>query len=49
LAAKDTLEKWVGLLVDPVKDFESIDVDGSGSITFDEFCDWSIKKNLDMD
>jgi len=49
LAAKDLLEKWVGLLEDPWAHYREIDADGSGSITFDEFCDWAIKKNLDLD
>ena len=49
LAARELLEKWVGTLADPRADFGAIDADGSGSITFDEFCDWSIKKNLDLD
>jgi len=33
----------------PKATFQEIDFDWSGTITFDEFCDWSIKKNLDMD
>ena len=49
LAAKELLEKWVGILKDPWADFRAIDDDGSGSISFDEFCDWAIKKNLDLD
>ena len=49
MAAKDLLEQWVGTLVDPWNDFRSIDDDNSGTISFDEFCDWSIKKNLDLD
>ena len=49
LAAKEVLEKWVGVLADPWADFRAIDDDGSGSISFDEFCDWAIKKNLDLD
>jgi hypothetical protein len=47
--AKEMLEKWVGVLKDPWGDFRKIDADGSGSISFDEFCDWSINKNLDLD
>lgn len=43
------LEKWVGVLEDPWNDFRLIDRDGSGSITFDEFADWAIYKNLDLD
>ena len=39
----------MGVLTDPWEDFRAIDTDGSGSITFDEFCDWSVHKNLDLD
>ena len=43
------LEKWVGVLDDPWNDFRMIDRDSSGSINFDEFADWAIYKNLDLD
>ena len=49
IEAKPLLEEWVGKIDDPAVTFAQIDADGSGSITFDEFCDWSINKNLDLD
>ena len=49
LAAKLMIEKWVGKMADPVAEFKSIDLNGGGQILFDEFCDWSIQKNLDLD
>ena len=33
----------------PKEEFKKIDADGGGTISFDEFCDWSITKNLDID
>ena len=49
LAAKLMIEKWVGKLDDPVAEFNLIDGNGGGQILFDEFCDWSCKKHLDLD
>ena len=49
MQAVEVLEKWVGVLKDPWNDFRLIDRDNSGSITFDEFADWAIYKNLDLD
>ena len=43
------IEKWVGKMADPVAEFKSIDLNGGGQILFDEFCDWSVQKNLDLD
>jgi len=42
------IELWVGP-IEPEKEFKSIDKNGGGWILFDEFCDWSIKKNLDLE
>ena len=36
-------------LDNPEMEFRMIDVNGGGIILFDEFCDWSCKKNLDLD
>ena len=47
--AKEAIEKWVGPIEDPAAEFASIDTNGGGQILFDEFCDWSIKKDLDLD
>ena len=34
---------------DPEKEWKEADKDGSGNILFIEFCDWAIKRNLDLD
>jgi len=31
---------------DPKAQWIECDSDGSGFVTFDEFCDWAIKKNM---
>ena len=47
--AMKTMEKWGVNVTDPEKEFKSIDKNNSGSIMFEEFCDWAIKKNLDLE
>ena len=47
--AKDMIEKWVGPMEDPAAEFAQIDTNGGGQILFDEFCDWSASKDLDLD
>lgn len=49
MGARKIIEKWVGKMADPEKEFNTIDTNGGGQILFDEFCDWSCKKNLDLD
>ena len=34
---------------DPATLFKEADADGKGMILFIEFCQWAIKKNLDLD
>jgi len=46
--SKDLIEKWVGP-IDPVAEFTKIDVSGTGQVDFDEFCMWSMAKNLEVD
>jgi len=48
VAAKDKIEAWVGK-IDAEQAFNDIDTNKGGSILFDEFCDWAIKKNLDLE
>ena len=48
-AAKDMIEVWVGPIEDIEAEFAAIDGNGGGQILFDEFCAWSIKKNLDLE
>ena len=44
-----TLEKWGIKVTDPVSEFKKIDKNGGGSIMFDEFCEYAIQKNLDLE
>lgn len=44
-----TMKKWGVVITDPVKEFKKIDKNGGGSIMFDEFCAYAIKKNLDLE
>ena len=48
LAAQPKIEKWVGS-INPENEFNAIDKNGGGFVLFDEFCDWAIKKQLDLD
>ena len=49
LQAKPLLEKWGIDMSNPEKNWREADRDGGGKILFIEFCDWAIKKNLDLD
>ena len=49
IGAAALVEKWVGKLEDPQQEFYKIDKSGGGAILFDEFCDWCVEKNLDLD
>ena len=44
-----TLEKWGAKIVDPATEFKKIDKNNSGSIMFDEFCEYAIHKILDLE
>ena len=47
--ALPTLEKWGIKIQDPVAEFKKIDNNNSGNVMFDEFCEYAIKKNLDLE
>ena len=47
--ALPSLEKWGVKITDPGVEFKKIDKNNSGSIMFDEFCEYAIKKNLDLE
>ena len=49
LSVREKIELWVGEIGDMEAEFKAIDKDGSGTIAFDEFCDWAIMKNLDLE
>ena len=46
--AQEKIEVWVGA-IDPEQEFKAIDKNGGGIILFSEFCDWAIKKSLDLE
>ena len=49
LQAKPLLQKWGIDMSNPEKQWRAADRDGGGKILFIEFCDWAIKRNLDLD
>ena len=48
-AAQTTIERLVGPIEDPEKEFAEIDTNGGGLIFFDEFVDWSVRKCLSFE
>jgi len=48
-AAKSTLEEWGVDMKDPKKQWKLCDKNNGGKILFDEFSEWAIKNNLDLD
>ena len=46
--AQEEIEKWVGKF-DAEETFKKIDTNGGGKILFDEFVEWAIKANLDLE
>ena len=47
--ALSTMEKWGVKIDDPEKEFKNIDKNGEGAISFEEFCEYAIKKSLDLE
>ena len=43
------MEKWGFKIDDPEKEFQKIDTNGEGSVSFEEFCQYAIKKSLDLE
>jgi hypothetical protein len=43
------MSKWGIKITNPTQSFKEADRDGQGMILFIEFCDWAIKKNLDLE
>merc|ERR1712106_358182 len=48
-ALKAAMEKWVGPVEDMEEEFDSIDTNGGGQILFNEFIDWALAKDLDIE
>ena len=49
MAAKPMLVKWGIDMSNPEQQWCEADRDGGGQILFIEFCDWAIKRHLDLD
>lgn len=47
--ATSKLQKWQIDMTDPEQQWRECDADGKGMVLFDEFCNWAIRKNLDLD
>ena len=47
--ALPTLEKWGIKMKNPEAEFKKIDHNNSGNVMFNEFCEFAIKKNLDLE
>ena len=41
--------QWVGPIEDMEEEFDSIDTNGGGQILFNEFIDWALAKDLDIE
>jgi len=48
-SALSKIESWGLSISDPKAEFVSIDKNGGGMILFDEFADWALVKNLDLE
>lgn len=48
-AALPRLETWGVKIANPEAEFKAIDKNGGGMILFDEFADWALKKQLDLE
>ena len=49
IANKAMIERWVGPIKNADATFKEIDKNAGGFILFDEFCEWAIRKNLDLE
>jgi len=47
--AKAKIMEWVGPIGDMESEFKKIDKNGGGVVLFDEFVEWAISKNLDLE
>ena len=41
--------QWVGPIEDLEAEFDSIDTNGGGQVLFNEFIDWALAKDLDIE
>ena len=43
------IKRWGVTIEDPDKAFAEVDSDGGGLVLFDEFADWALRKQLDLE
>ena len=43
------MKTWGITITDAKAAWKEVDADGAGMVLFDEFCNWAIKKKLDLD
>ena len=43
------ISKWGIDMSNPERQWRKCDKNGAGMVLFDEFCEWAIKNNLDLD
>ena len=48
-SALPTMEKWGVNIRDPEEEFQEIDKNNSGTISFEEFCNYAIQESLDLE
>ena len=49
MQATDTLQEWGIDMKDPIRQWNEIDADSSGKVSFHEFCLWAIIKNKEIE
>jgi hypothetical protein len=49
VAGKEKMAAWGIDMGDPEAQFKECDKNGGGQVLFDEFCQWAIQKNLDLE
>jgi len=47
--AESLLKRWSINMSNPKAQWKKCDADGKGMVLFDEFCNWAIRCNLDLD
>lgn len=47
--AAERLRRWGVAVDDAEAEFRKLDTNNGGAVLFDEFCDWAIKKHLDLE
>lgn len=49
ICAKNTLERWGIDMSAPEEVWNEVNSNGGSMVLFDEFCEWAVSKNLDIE